>query len=194
MAITASSGMVPDGTMAMMAFNPPYASSPPKAPPKIASSRLSVSSCWMRRRRLAPREMRTAISFWREVALASNKLETFAHEINSSRATAPSRVNKPLRMPLGKVSLNDNKLTRKFSGNCLGSCRLRSSIIGRRSASACASVTPGLSRPRRWTSVTPSTILLRSSVIGRYTSAPRHMNGRGMTPTMVRTDPFKFNC
>ena len=61
-------------------------------------------------------------------------------------------------MPLGNVSLNGSRPTRHLSGNCAGSRFFRSAMIGRRSASACASVTPGFSRPSRWTLRTPSTI------------------------------------
>ncbi len=60
-------------------------------------------------------------------------------------------------MLLGNVSLNDSSPTRHVSGNCAGSRALRSATIGRRSASACASVTPGFSRPSRCTLLTPST-------------------------------------
>ena len=51
--------------------------------------------------------------------------------------TAPSRIQMSRAIELGNVSLNGSRPTRHLSGNCVGSRRFRSSMIGVRSASAC---------------------------------------------------------
>jgi hypothetical protein len=64
-----------------------FAKTKPATPPSPAKSTLSVSSCLTSRIRPAPSAKRTAISFWRAVALESSRLATFAQAIKSTRPT-----------------------------------------------------------------------------------------------------------
>ena len=75
-----------------------------------ASSRLSVSSCQMMRRRDAPIASRMPISRWRATARASSRLATFAHPIIRMR-------------PNAKKSGVNSSMTSADSGTvpCLGS-------------------------------------------------------------------------
>ena len=61
----------------------------PSAPPISESTRLSVSSWRMMRRRPAPSAERTASSRVRTVARASSRLATFAQQISSTKPTTP---------------------------------------------------------------------------------------------------------
>ncbi len=117
--------------------------------------------------RLAPKAARTDISFCRAPALDNSRFETLAHAINNNSPTAPNIIQRFSRMLLGKVSLNESSPTRQLSGNCAGSLFFKSSMIGRRSTSACASLTPGFNRPSRCTPRMPSITRPRSNVIGR---------------------------
>ena len=174
-----------------MALRPRYASGTPTITPPKAMRRLSVSSCRASRARPAPIAARTAISRWRVAARDSRRFETFTHAISSSSPTAAKRIHSVSRRPLGNVSLNESRPTRqRLSGNCAGSRCARSATIGRRSASACASVTPAFSRPSTCTFLTPSMTLPCSKTTGTYTSAPRHMKRLGITPTTVRLTPL----
>ncbi len=69
---------------------PAYASPRPATPLTNASSTLSTSSCRTRRHRVAPIEMRTAISRERSEARASRRFATFAQAI---RRTKPNRAH-----------------------------------------------------------------------------------------------------
>ena len=59
----------------------------PIAPPMIESARLSVSSCRNTCARAAPMAVRTAISFCRATARASNRLAMLAQAISSTKRT-----------------------------------------------------------------------------------------------------------
>ena len=61
----------------------------PSAPPMSDSTRLSVSSCRMMRRRPAPSADRTASSRVRTVARASSRLATLAQQMRSTNPTTP---------------------------------------------------------------------------------------------------------
>src|SRR5262245_43135622 len=61
------------------------ASKTPNAPPKPASSMLSVNNCLTRQNRPAPIALRTAISLCLAPARASVRLATFAHAINNTK-------------------------------------------------------------------------------------------------------------
>jgi hypothetical protein len=64
----------------------------PSAPPAPASNKLSVSSCRMRRARVAPIERRTEISRWRVAVRERRRFATFAQTSRSTGATtAPMR-------------------------------------------------------------------------------------------------------
>ena len=58
-------------------------------PPASETRMLSVSSCLSRRSRVAPRAVRTAISFERAAARASSRLATLAQAMRSTNPTAP---------------------------------------------------------------------------------------------------------
>ena len=62
----------------------------PSTPPAIASTTLSVSSCWMMRPRPAPIAVRTAISRSRKVARARCMFARFAHATSNTSPTAPA--------------------------------------------------------------------------------------------------------
>ncbi len=81
------------GTAATAARVPQAASSSPKPPPAIASPRLSVRSCRIRRpwpapERCANRKLPAAC-----LERASSKLATLTHAISNTNATAPSRTS-----------------------------------------------------------------------------------------------------
>jgi hypothetical protein len=88
-----SSDSALSGTDEMSRFSPHDDSSRPMMPPSAESRMLSVSNCWMRRRRPAPSASLTAISLCREAERASSRLATLAHAIRSTRLTAPSRMS-----------------------------------------------------------------------------------------------------
>ena len=158
--------------------------------PASARIRLSVSNCRTSRPRPAPSAART-----RHLPLPS--AGSRQQQIRDVRAR--DQQQQPRRRRAGPRRPGDAARERlregqepdaPLSGNWAGSRFFRSATIGRRSASACASVTPGFSRPSRWTMRTPSIRRPRSKAIGRYTSAPRHMNRFGMTPITVRLVSF----
>ena len=80
----------PDAICAIRIVVKPRATTMPSTVPMSASSMLSTSSCTTSRRRAAPIARRTAISFSRALARASNRLARFAHAISSTRPVAPS--------------------------------------------------------------------------------------------------------
>ena len=69
----------------------------PKPQPTSESSRFSVRSCPIRRRRPAPAATRRASSFCRAAPAARSRLATFAQAISSTKLTAPSRKVSPRR-------------------------------------------------------------------------------------------------
>ncbi|HEY8520885.1 MAG TPA: hypothetical protein VIN61_12450 [Gammaproteobacteria bacterium] len=73
------------GTVAPMTFNVATATGSPASPPSAASSAASASSCRTSRLRLAPIDVRTAISLARDAPLASSRFATFTHT-NAQRA------------------------------------------------------------------------------------------------------------
>ena len=66
------------------------ATSSPRAPPSIDTSRLSVSSSFNRRPRVAPSAKRTAISRPRLVARDNRRLPALAQALSKTSAVAPS--------------------------------------------------------------------------------------------------------
>ena len=72
---------------------PTTPSARPNRPPSSDSTRLSVISWRAMRPRAAPIAARIAISRWRTVARTSSRLATFAHAINSTKLTAPTRIH-----------------------------------------------------------------------------------------------------
>ena len=73
-------------------FIPAMLMNRPSAPPANAINTLSISNCRAIRALLAPRAVRTAISFCRDVALPIIKLATFAQAIRRTKQTAPNRI------------------------------------------------------------------------------------------------------
>ena len=90
--MTASRGISPSGIAATSPLIPKYAKAHPSAAPAIASTRLSIRSWRTSRRRPAPSDARTAISFSRAAARARSMFATLLHEISSSSATAAASV------------------------------------------------------------------------------------------------------
>ena len=90
--MTASRGISPSGMAAVSSLSPKKASRQPTSAPSSASTRLSTSSCWTSRPRLAPTEARTAISFCRLAARLSSMLATLLQAMSSSSPTAAASV------------------------------------------------------------------------------------------------------
>ena len=84
-------GMVPGASEARISRRPTHPSPTPRVPPAVERSTLSVSNCRITRTRPAPRADRTATSVRRAGPRASCRPATFAHAINSTKATAPWR-------------------------------------------------------------------------------------------------------
>ena len=129
----------------------PTASGSASAPPTSASSKLSVSSCRMRRVRAAPSAARRAISRCRPAARASIRFARLAQATTSTSPTAatssrPAGAIVASRSGLMRTSLVGTTAMRSFpilSGNSSPSRRTRPS----NSARTWAVVTPGFMRP-----------------------------------------------
>ena len=135
-----------DGLNATSRSVPCQASNNPKAPPRIARSKLSTKSCRTMRARLAPSAARNPISFCRETPRARSRFATFVHAMSKTNPTAPSRMSRALRIsPLNCVRSGTSRMPQLVlkSGYC---CDRRAPIVFI-SACACSSVTPGLRRP-----------------------------------------------
>jgi hypothetical protein len=63
----------------------------PNAAPMNVNNMLSAASWRSRRPRLAPRERRTAISFWRSVERVKRRLATLMQQMRKTKATAPNK-------------------------------------------------------------------------------------------------------
>ena len=87
-----SRGML-SGLVASRSLTPTAPAIKPTTPPTIDRTMLSVRNCRMSRARPAPSAVRTAISFRRDSALASNRLPTFAQAMSKTNPTAPSSTN-----------------------------------------------------------------------------------------------------
>ena len=106
------------------------------------------------RARLAPSANRTAISFWRAVALASWRFATLAHAMSITSPTAPSRVTRVGRTSPVSCSCIGTTV-RPQSRFQAGSSGFLGADTFSRSARPCATVMPGFSRPmtsRKWLS------------------------------------------
>ncbi len=123
----------------------------PRRRPEGRAACPSVSSCRINRQRLAPSERRTAISFWRTAARASNRFATFAQAINSTRPTIV--INRP--PAITTFPRNPGLIVACASGTTvifrppfsLGYSLASWLAIVLRFASACCTLTPGFSRP-----------------------------------------------
>src|SRR4051812_44797069 len=67
---------------------PTIATPTPAAPPSVASRPLSIISCRTMRHRLAPSDVRTAISIARDDARPSNRFAMLAHAMSRTMLTA----------------------------------------------------------------------------------------------------------
>ena len=120
------------------------------APLIAASRRPSVTSCLRIRARLAPSAVRTPISRCRSEARASSRPATLKHAIRSTIPTTASPIH-PTRATMrssGTPSLTGKKLTLRPALVC-GCASASWLMMPRRSACACAAVTPGFRRPAR---------------------------------------------
>ena len=88
--ITDSAGKESAGSQAAINTTLLHAINTPSAPPAAAIASDSVSNCRTILPRAAPSAARTASSCCRCVPRASSRIDTLAHPINSSDATAPN--------------------------------------------------------------------------------------------------------
>ena len=116
----------------------------PSAPPIVASTMLSVSSCRMMRARPAPRAVLSAISRLRPRARTSCRLATLAHAINRTKPTAPSSTRRRVRALWTSISRIGSAPKTAPSWMTSGN-RSRYAAVERSSIDcACASETPGV--------------------------------------------------
>ncbi len=106
-----------------------------------------------------------AISFWREAALDSNRLETCAQAPGTTAPPAPKRIHRHALDPRWE-SLFERKRPHATSRETGHAVFCSPSITGRRSASAWASFAPGFRRPIRPAERTPSRVAPRSTRSG----------------------------
>src|SRR5258708_4055869 len=96
--------------------------------------------------RLAPSDVRMAISFFRARVLASTRLATLAHAMRSTKATAPNKTSSAGRTSPTSCSRKGRSVAPQpllSSGYCCS----RRAEIALRSSLACATLTSGLRRP-----------------------------------------------
>ena len=168
---------------------PHDAATRPSTLPAMASSRLSVRSCRTTRHGLAPNASRTATSCCRPDARASVELATFAHAINSTQVTIAIKASSVPRTPATTLSSSGRIVIAMpvLVDGCSRSSRDAMAVI---SCCACASETPGRSRPNT-RSERPSRSSRRAvSASGAQSSARVCQNGAkrndgGITPTTV---------
>ncbi len=98
------------------------------------------------RPRPAPTAERMANSRLRLVARASSRLATLAQEISNTSPTAPSIISSELRAsPM--IRSRNGPTVKCGSQSKFGNSRWNSGLTDSNSALACATVTPGWSRP-----------------------------------------------
>ena len=144
MEISSARGTWPDSNVAP-AVRLVRASRRPAAPPPIASTSASISSCWNTRARPAPSAERIAISLRRPSARAKSRLPTFAHAISSTSATAASSITSDIRMSPTISSCSGMTVAPQPAFSC-GKSRSSRVEISSISDVACAAATPGLRR------------------------------------------------
>ena len=133
----------------------------PSAHAAAASSPLSSRSCWIRRRRPAPMERRSAISRSRAAARASNRLATFeqassstsdtmAAITHSGRSNSSRRNDGPCaaeRATSGWLMYRARSSAGASAGNVAARSRRNCVMTGCRRCWTSSAVTPGASRP-----------------------------------------------
>ena len=134
---------------AASASSPQLATSTPRTPPAIARIRFSVRRSCSRRNRVAPRAVRTAISFSRRTSRAMVRLATLAQTITSKKRVVASSTMSVGRAPRVSSSRRDAAVVRKPSlfGYASGYAVCSRSAICARSFCAVASVAPERSLP-----------------------------------------------
>ena len=163
----------------------------PSAHPMADSTRLSVSSWRMTRRRPAPSAARMASSRVRTVARASSRLATLAQQMRSTKPTT------------ARKSIDVSRSSRPTSASCSGSSATPRPVLvsgnsrasppatAAKSARAASSVTPGFIRP-----MTLNTCARRSpgcwpliDLIAQMLLRPTNCASAGTTPTTVKGSP-----
>ncbi len=138
-AIGASVGS-PAVPRAAMTRIPAHAIASPSAAPAAASTKLSVSSCRVRRPCPAPIAERTAISRWRPSARERRRLATFAHAMSMRNPTAPKTSERARRAPpRTSSSTGTANASNRISLGYIPS-RVRLAVTVFSSAEACAAV------------------------------------------------------
>ena len=119
----------------------------PSTPPIVESTRLSVSSCRITRRRPAPSADRIASSRVRTVARASSKLATFAQHISSTNPTTPRNSIDVKRRSLPITASCIGSIVTLRPWLVVGNSRASAEATAPRSEVAASNVTPGFNRP-----------------------------------------------
>jgi hypothetical protein len=139
-------GMLP-GLSASKARMPTTPSARPNRPPSSDSTRLSVISWRAMRPRAAPIAARIAISRWRTVARTSSRLATFAHAINSTKLTAPTRIHSDDRTLRTIISCSVCTPNPTCGGSACGNAWRNSAAADASCAVPLSTETPGFRRP-----------------------------------------------
>ena len=183
---------------------PHFPNNSPIAPPPSPRRKLSVSNWRISCERPAPIASRIAISRRRAEARARSRLATFEHAMSRTSPTIVSNTAPPRssgrRIP-GNTTASASGATEILrplfeSGYCCSSAR--AALL--KFASACAAVTPGLSRPAVLKTVEPRSCsqspdwrdtTAGAIIDGSHISGPNidvtPLNPLGATPTMVKS-------
>ncbi len=160
--------------------------STPDAPP---ITRLSANSCRIRRPRVAPSAVRTAISRSRPIARTSERFDTLRHATSSTTSTAPVRMS-----IIGFASPVTSCVTGRSSapvhapvGSGYVSASRRSTVAS--SASARVSVTPGARRPMTRASTCRQRLLNMASVGARVATGV-HSSAKSGSATPAGITPM----
>lgn len=133
--------------MAKKIFIKAYARPMPSTPPVNAITRFSIKNCPKIRRRDAPIDARTAISFRRAVPRASNRLPTFTHAMSRTKPTTPcSSFNSIGTLGARKSFFSGSTRTPQPLFDFGWASAMRRAMASN-SVFACAIVTPGFSCP-----------------------------------------------
>jgi hypothetical protein len=153
--------------------------------------RLSVRNCLIMRERLAPNAVRTATPFWRAADRASNMCATLAHAMSSTKPAAPSSTSSVGRTSPTTLSLSGVTVTPPLVP---GNSRSSRAVMVAISARACASVTPGASRAKTRSVLSPRSVARSASGSGAHSSAcvaqkGANWNSFGITPITAYGSP-----
>ena len=172
------------------------ASSRPMALPATAMSELSVNSCRTSRARVPPIAARIASSRCRATLRDRSRLATLAHAISRTSAAAAATIDSAGRAVTVMSSPSGRACTAGAppvpKKNSVELCRGAARAAAVPSASACATVTPGLSRPSAVNTIGPASAAGDSGIAygtQKRTPGSGNANAEGMTPTMVCAMP-----